>query len=105
MRDEGLLDSALAPARNLFLYQEQISLAQMAAAYAYGIAKNHPFVDGNKRAAFAAMNLFLEKNGERLIATEVDATLMMLRLAAGEVDESAFGVWIAVNLETRTGSA
>lgn len=101
MRDEGLLRSALARPRNVALYKKHVSLAHLAAAYAFGIAKNHAFVDGNKRAAFAAMNLFLEKNGWRLIASEVDATLTMLRVAASEMDEAVLAEWISANIEQR----
>lgn len=96
-----MLESALARPRNLALYQESVSLAELAAAYAFGIAKNHAFIDGNKRAAFAAMNLFLEKNGWRLVATEVDATLTMLALAAGDVDEPTLAKWVSRNVERR----
>ena len=85
MRDDGLLESALARPRNVALYQEHVTLAQLAAAYAFGIAKNHPFIDGNKRAAFLAMNLFIEKNGGRLVATEVDATLTDAESGSGRV--------------------
>ena len=99
LRDEGLLESALARPRNLALYEEHASLAKLAAAYAFGIAKNHALIDGNKRAAFAAMNLFLEKNGWRLIASEVDATLTMLRVAASDLEEPELAVWIARNIE------
>ena len=102
LRDEGLLESALARPRNLALYQEHVSLTELAEAYAFGIAKNHPFIDGNKRAAFAAMNLFLEKNGWQLVATEVDATLTMLNLAAGELDESALAYWLGRHIEKRS---
>ena len=102
MRDDGLLKSALARPRNVALYQEHVTLAQLAAAYAFGIAKNHPFIDGNKRAAFLAMNLFLEKNGWQLVATEVDATLTMLNLAAGELDESALAYWLGRHIEKRS---
>ncbi len=101
MRDEGLLESALARPRNVAPYKQHVSLAHLAAAFAFGIAKNHAFVDGNKRAAFAAMNLFLEKNGWRLIASEVDATLTMLRVAASEMDEAVLAEWISANIEQR----
>ena len=102
MRDDGLLESALARPRNVALYQELVTLAQLAAAYAFGITKNHPFIDGNKRAAFLAMNLFLEKNGWQLVATEVDATLTTLSLAAGEIDESALADWVGRQIEKRS---
>ena len=97
LRDAGLLDSALARAQNLVAYSHpdrQPDYAQLAAAYGFGLAKNHAFVDGNKRAAFLATGLFLALNGYRLTATQADATLTVLALAAGEIDETAFANWI-----------
>jgi death on curing protein len=93
LRDEGLLDSALARAQNLAAYGEP-DFAELAAAYGFGLAKNHAFVDGNKRAAFLAVGLFLALNGYRLTATQADATLTMLALAASELDEAGFARWI-----------
>jgi len=93
LRDAGLLDSALARAQNLAVYGTP-DYAQLAAAYGFGVAKNHAFVDGNKRAAFLATGLFLALNGYRLTATQADATLTVLALAAGEIDEPAFVNWI-----------
>lgn len=93
IRDEGLLDSAMARAQNLEHYGEP-DCAALAAAYGVGLAKNHPFVDGNKRAAFLAVGLFLMMNGYRLTATQVDATLTVLAVAAGEMEETAFADWI-----------
>lgn len=100
IRDEGLLDSALNRAPNLALYGEP-DCASLAAAYGFGIAKNHPFVDGNKRTAFLSVGMFLAMNGMRLKATQVDATLTMLAVAAGEMDEAAFAVWLRHNSEKR----
>ena len=100
MRDEGLLDSALARPLNLVAYGEP-DLAALAAAYGFGIAKNHPFVDGNKRAAFLVVGLFLYLNGQRLAVTQADATVMVLALAAGEIDEAAFANWIRSNSKPR----
>ncbi len=96
LRDAGLLDSALARAQNLAAYGKpsQPDHAQLAAAYGFGLAKNHAFVDGNKRAAFLATGLFLALNGYRLTATQADATLTVLALAAGEIDEAALANWI-----------
>ena len=97
LRDAGLLDSALARAQNLAAYGQSNGgpdHAQLAAAYGFGLAKNHAFVDGNKRAAFLATGLFLALNGYRLKTTQADATLMVLALAAGEIDETAFATWI-----------
>ena len=93
LRDTGRLDSALACAQNLAAYG-QPDHAQLAAAYGFGLAKNHAFVDGNKRAAFLATGLFLALNGYRLKTTQADATLTVLALAAGEIDEAAFANWI-----------
>jgi death on curing protein len=91
--DEGLLDSALARPLDLVAYGDP-DFADLAATYAHGLAKNHPFVDGNKRAAFLAAGLFLALNGKRLTASQADATLAVFGLAAGEIDEAAFAHWI-----------
>lgn len=101
IRDEGLLESALARPLNLLAYRESITLPQLAAAYAFGLAKNHAFVDGNKRAAFAALGVFLKVNGWNLTATKVDATLTFLKLAASEIREDELAVWVEVHLEKR----
>jgi death-on-curing protein len=93
LRDEGLQESALARPLNLSVYG-QPDFAELAAAYGVGLAKNHAFVDGNKRAAFLAVGLFLALNGYRLKATQVEATLTMLDVAAGAIDEPTFANWI-----------
>jgi death-on-curing protein len=100
LRDEGLLDSALGRPQNLALYGEP-DLASLAASYGFGLAKNHAFVDGNKRAAFLAVGMFLAVNGYRLHATQVDATLTVLAVAAGEMDELAFAEWIRAHIKPR----
>lgn len=100
MRDEGLLDSALARAQNLAAYDEP-DVAALAAAYGSGISQNHPFVDGNKRAAFLSVGLFLALNGYRLVATQAEATIAMLALAAGELDEAEFAAWLRAHLVAR----
>lgn len=100
LRDEGLLESALARAPNLAAYGAP-DFADLAAAYGAGLAQNHPFVDGNKRAAFLALGLFLALNGYRLVTTQADATLTMLSLAAGEIDESAFATWLRTRSRPR----
>jgi death-on-curing protein len=100
LRDEGLLDSALARPLNLALY-EQPDIADLAASYCVGLAKNHAFVDGNKRVAFLAVGLFLSINGYRLVTTQADATLTMLDVAAGEVKEAAFAQWIRSHIQQR----
>lgn len=97
LRDEGLLDSALARPVNRHAYQPETTLAELAAGYAFGLAKNHPFVDGNKRAAFLAIGLFLAINGRRLIAGPVDAIQTIFALAAGELDEPALAAWTQRN--------
>ncbi|MBI5908029.1 MAG: type II toxin-antitoxin system death-on-curing family toxin [Burkholderiales bacterium] len=90
LRDAGLLDSALARPLNL----AACGMPDLAASYGVGLAKNHPFVDGNKRAAFLAVGLFLALNGYRLNATPHDATQVMLHVATGEIDEAAFAAWL-----------
>ncbi|MDP3037678.1 MAG: type II toxin-antitoxin system death-on-curing family toxin [Rhodocyclaceae bacterium] len=102
MRDEGLLDSALARAPNLAAYDEP-DAAALAATYGFGIARNHPFVDGNKRAAFLSVGLFLALNGYRLAATQAEATVIILALAAGEIDEAEFAAWLRIHLKPRGG--
>lgn len=94
LRDEGLLESALARPRNLFVYESVDDLPRLAACYAFGLAKNHAFVDGNKRIAFIACGLFLHLNGLRLTAPQAEAALTFLALAAGELDESQLAEWI-----------
>ena len=100
LRDTGLFDSALARPLNLALY-EQPDAASLAASYGVGLAKNHPFVDGNKRAAFLAVGLFLAANGYRLKATQTEATLTVLEVAAGAMDETAFAQWIRDHIQPR----
>ncbi len=100
IRDEGLLDSALNRAPNLAHYGTP-DFADLAAAYAVGLAKNHAFVDGNKRAAFLSVGLFLGMNGYKLKATQVDATLTMLALAGGEMTEEAFASWLRQHVAKR----
>jgi death-on-curing protein len=92
LRDEGLLESALARPRNLFSY-ENADMAQLAAAYAYGICKNHPFVDGNKRTSLVVAELFLALNGLSLDATDLECVEVWRSLAAGDVDEQDLALW------------
>lgn len=96
IRDPGLLDSALARAPNKFSYGET-DLAALAATYAFGIARNHPFIDGNKRAAFACMLVFLGLNGIDFDVDPAMAAAAILALAAGEVDEEGLTRWIRDN--------
>ncbi|MCY4754525.1 type II toxin-antitoxin system death-on-curing family toxin [Pelomonas aquatica] len=92
-RDEGLFESALARPQNLALYGEPDAF-DLAAAYAVGLAKNHPFIDGNKRTAYVAMELFLVLNGFELAADDASATLTMLSVAAGDSDELRLAQWL-----------
>ena len=101
LRDEGLLDSALARPRNAYAYNSESSIAALAASYGFGITKNHAFVDGNKRAAFMAAGLFLMINGQRLVADQADAVGIMLGVASGDVKEKALAKWIATNVAVR----
>lgn len=100
LRDEGLLDSALARPLNLAAYGEP-DFAALAASYGVGLAKNHAFVDGNKRAAFLAVGLFLALNGQRLVASQVEATTTMLAVAEGSLDEAGFADWIRRHTQPR----
>ncbi len=94
VRDEGLLESALERPANRFHYEGVDDLLDLAATHAVAISSNHPFVDGNKRAAFQAMALFLRLNGLRLKADQADAARMFFRLAAGQVDIPALAEWL-----------
>ena len=93
IRDQGLLESALARPEHLAVYGTP-DFAELAAAYGYGIARNHPFADGNKRTAFVATLLFLRLNGLDLAASDAEKVLTMLEVAAGSLDEKAFAGWI-----------
>lgn len=97
LRDEGLLDSALARPRNTQAYNADSTLADLAASCAFGLAKNHAFVDGNKRAAFLSIGMFLAINGLQLVADQLDAIQTMLAVAAGELDEPGLAAWIHKN--------
>lgn len=100
IRDPGMLESALARPRNLDHYGTP-DIADLASAYAMGLAKNHPFVDGNKRAAFLVVGLFLFLNNHRLTASPSEATLAVLALAAGEIDDAGFARWLRTRIEPR----
>ncbi|PHS32654.1 MAG: type II toxin-antitoxin system death-on-curing family toxin [Methylophaga sp.] len=97
VRDSSMLDSALARPRQKKNYEPKSSIFELAAAYSLGIAKNHPFVDGNKRTAFTIGTLFLEMNGYILNAPEVDVVITFESLAAGEVSESELAEWFKEN--------
>ena len=101
IRDEGLLDSALGRPQHLFDYGKP-TLFDLAARYAFGLVKNHPFIDGNKRTGFIAAVAFLELNGMRFGANEVDAALRTLALAAGEMTEAAYAAWLESNSKRKS---
>lgn len=101
MRDEGLLESALARARNLHAYDDSYTIAQLAAAYGFGIVKNHALVDGNKRAGFLAIGLFLAINGYRLVAYQPDAIHAILDVASGAADETDLEIWLNTRIVAR----
>jgi death-on-curing protein len=94
VRDMGLLQSALARPMNAFYYNQVISLTKLAACYAYGIAKNHAFVDGNKRTAYVVARAFLVMNGFDIEATKEEKYLIIYRLAAGELTEEQLADWL-----------
>jgi death-on-curing protein len=100
VRDEGLLHSALSRPQNLFVYGNP-TLFELAAEYALGIVKNHPFLDGNKRAGFMAAALFLEANGLRFSAPEEEVVLQTLALAAGEIDQKEYAAWLKASCQKR----
>jgi death on curing protein len=94
LRDDGLLASAVARPQHLAAYGRNPSVASLAAAYAWGLLRNHSFLDGNKRTALAAMVAFLELNGWELGCSEAEETAMVLRAAAGEITERAWSEWV-----------
>jgi len=97
VRDAGLFQSALARPVNLLNYNETVDLADLAAAYAFALIKNHAFVDGNKRVAFLACGIFLDMNGKTLTASPSDAIAAVMALADGTLTEQAFAAWIRQN--------
>ena len=100
LRDEGLLESALARALNQAHYG-QPDVFELAACYGVALAKNHAFVDGNKRVAFLAIGLFLALNGQRLMASQADATLTMLDVASGALHETQLAAWLRAHSQAR----
>lgn len=100
LRDMGLLESALARPQNLHADGEG-DAAALAAAYAFGIIRNHPFVDGNKRIGFITAAVFLEANGSRFTASEAEVVMRTLALAASEIDEAEFASWLRENVQSR----
>jgi death on curing protein len=97
VREEGLLQSALDRPRNRYHYDSAADLVDLAAAYGFGIARNHPFIDGNKRVAFQSMYVFLRINGRVVTAAEAEVVKVMLALAAGETTESELASWLREN--------
>ena len=98
IRDAGLVASALARPANLALYGNP-DVSDLAASYAFGIARNHPFIDGNKRTAFVAAELFLLLNAYVLTADDADCVTKVLALAAGELDEASFAAWLRQHVQ------
>jgi death-on-curing protein len=96
LRDENMLESALAKPRQLFAYGEP-TMSDLAASYVFGLVKNHPFIDGNKRTGFMLGAGFLERNGYEFHASEAEAVVRTLALAASEMSESEFAVWLKEN--------
>jgi len=94
LRDDDPLDASLARPRHLHTYEPESDLARLAAAYGFGIVRNHPFNDGNKRAVFLAIGLFLARNGRELTADPVEAIAVILRLAEGKMTELELASWI-----------
>jgi len=102
LRDEGALESALARPRNLWAHEEAVDLADLAAAYGFGLCRNHPFHDGNKRVAFVTMVIFLGLNGLEFTGEEDEVTAMIRVLAGGDIEEKELGSWI--RLRSRSSS-
>ena len=100
LRDDGSLESALARPTDRHRYDKVDDVVELAATYASALSYNHPFIDGNKRTAFMAMGLFLEKNGFRLRAAQVDATVTMFKVAADEAGVHPLTVWLRAHVET-----
>jgi death on curing protein len=98
LRDENALESALAHPRQRWAYGRKVDLAGLAAAYGFGLARSHPYRDGNKRIAFLAMAVFLGLNGYEIEAPETEVVTLMLRLAAGRTSEAALAKWIRAHL-------
>ncbi|TVP55339.1 MAG: type II toxin-antitoxin system death-on-curing family toxin [Gemmatimonadales bacterium] len=101
LRDRGLLESALERPRNRFHYEPDSDLAGLAASYGFGIARNHPFVDGNKRVAFQAMYVFLGLNGLRIESSEEEVVGLVVSLAGGQLDEPQLTSWLRENTVPR----
>ncbi len=105
LRDEELLESALARPRQRFTYDATTDLAALAAAYGFGLSRNHPYNDGNKRVAFVTMGVFLGLNGIEFTAAETEIVTTMVALASGTLDEDTLADWIRLHTEKRLGEA
>jgi death-on-curing protein len=105
LRDEDLLESALARPRQRFTYDATTDLAALAAAYGFGLARNHPYSDGNKRVAFVTMGMFLGLNGLEFTASEAEVVTTLVSLASGTLDEDTLADWIRLNTVKRLGEA
>ncbi len=105
LRDEDLLESALARPRQRFTYDATTDLAALAAAYGFGLARNHPYSDGNKRVAFVTMGMFLGLNGLEFTAAETEVVTTMVALASGSLDEDTLADWIRLHTVKRLGEA
>ncbi len=101
VRDAGLFDSAVNRPQQLAHYGTP-DAAELAAAYGYGISRNHPFIDGNKRTAFVALEMFLVLNGYELIADDADCVLTMLAVAAGDITEADLAAWVRARIRPAT---
>lgn len=101
VRDEALLDSALSRPRNTFEYSEEATLAELATDYAFGVTRNHPFVDGNKRTSLLAAFIFLEINGLTLDVDEMEAADRVIALSSGEIGRDSFASWLADNVSAQ----
>ncbi len=97
IRDSGLLSASLARPRHLFAYSDTVTLFDLAAAYAYGLAKNHAFVDGNKRIALVVIDVFLHLNGYELVASEAEAVIKITNLVEGIDEQDFIAAWVAAN--------
>ena len=102
IRDENALEAALARPPHRYAHARRANLPVLAASYGYGLARNHPYRDGNKRTAFLVMIVFLELNGRELEASEAEVVTMMLKLSAGELSEAALAVWLRDHLSSRS---
>lgn len=101
IRDQGLLESALSRPQHRWGYDQEADLADLAASYGFGLARNHPYFDGNKRVAFQVMYVFLGLNGYRIIARETEVVDTILNLASGSLSEDELAVWLRQHTQPR----